>query len=382
MPSTVPVPSIRQVFVNSELLSGTGRVGDSVIVTFADGSVVTARVNEFGSWVAAIPQGVFLSVGDYVTLVQVNKHGARSKEIVTVIRPETEMPILGDIVYVIYQNDFPINNEVYTDFFRAQAEVQCLYGVSPVNPNQLVPVDYARDVIIRSVQVTWEDGDAVIIVPGYTIIPSIDISVVQPEIFKPPSNAVNINNSGFYGVKSILWKAPQRPAWNPNSDLFQPKTFYSVYVELQADEGYTFYGVRPWLVQLNYKSPVMSHNNGDTVTLRYDFPALPSYEVSNFNILADSPGALRSYGTPVMEHPNHAEILEHHWQTNEDNPYGTSFGTRIVFELQCFIRPNHAIEWEQHNKPGIFTVNGDAVFVFYLVTDDGVFVHYKFVEPE
>jgi len=380
----VPVPSIRQVFANSALISGTGKRGNSIIVTFANGNTTIARVNEFDSWTVSVPQSVSLVVDDYVYLVQVDKHGVRSKGIITVIRPETKMPVLDDIVYVIYQNDLPISNEVYTDFFRAQTEVQNTYGVSPVSPNRLVQVDFAREVIIRSVFVTWENGDAVIIIPGYTIVPAIRLSIVPPEIFQPPSKAVEIVKTSaveFYSVQSVLWENKQDAIWNPNTDSFQPKCSYSVSIELQAEDGYTFYGVRPMYVTLNLMSPVIVRNSGDSLTLRYDFPALPVCEVSNFNILVDYPSAL-NHPVPVIENSDHAKILNHHWQFNDDNPYGTFFGARISFELSCLIEPNPHIDWEQHNKPGIFTVNGDATFAFYLITEDGVWVHYKFIQPE
>jgi len=387
MSNTVPLPSIHQIFVNSEILSGTGKPGNSIIVTFIDdnvasneANVVTARVNELGSWVASIPQDILLRVDAYVSIVQVDKYGRRSNEIVTTIRPDTEMPVLGDIVYVIYQNDLPINNDVYTDFSRAQAEAQNIYGTAPVNPNQLVQVDYARDVIIRAIDVIWEDGSALVIVPGYTIIPSVTLSIPQPETFQLPSKVAQIINKGFYSVRSINWKTPQRPDFDDSIDVFQPRHSYSVFIELQAEEGYTFYGVRPWLVGLNSQSPILLQNSGESLTLRFDFPTLAAFETSNFNILASNPSDVGACLAPVMERPHYAKILEYRWQVNSGNPYRTPLGNRILFELLCLVEPNPNIDWVHNSKPGIFTVNGDAVCTAYIPTERGVFVYHKFFE--
>lgn len=63
-------PVIDTVIENAQEITGTGIPGAAITVTLPNGTAVSATVNSGGTWLANVPNGVILNVGDVVSAVQ------------------------------------------------------------------------------------------------------------------------------------------------------------------------------------------------------------------------------------------------------------------------------------------------------------------------
>ncbi|MGK0577954.1 Ig-like domain-containing protein, partial [Macrococcus capreoli] len=90
---TAPIaPPINTVSSTTPVVTGVGTPGNTVIVTFPDGTTATATVQPDGTWSATIPAGVDLIVGDVVTATQTDASGNVSPVSSTTVTDATPPP--------------------------------------------------------------------------------------------------------------------------------------------------------------------------------------------------------------------------------------------------------------------------------------------------
>ncbi|WP_256278028.1 Ig-like domain-containing protein, partial [Staphylococcus sp. HMSC065E08] len=77
--TTAPdAPPINPVEAGSTEVTGTGTPGDTVTVTFPDGTTDTVKVDEDGNWTVPVPEGTTLNNGDKVTANETDEAGNTS----------------------------------------------------------------------------------------------------------------------------------------------------------------------------------------------------------------------------------------------------------------------------------------------------------------
>lgn len=88
MPSQPPV--IHAVMEGSSFVTGDGVPGAEIQVDLPDGTVVRTTVTASGVWVAAVPQGMYLQVGETISVTQTEVGHTPSEDVVSVILRQSE----------------------------------------------------------------------------------------------------------------------------------------------------------------------------------------------------------------------------------------------------------------------------------------------------
>jgi len=90
------LPAIDTVTVEDSIITGAGKPGSIITVTFPDGEKETAKVDKDGSWNVVVPDGVTLKPGDKITIVQTENGKKPSEPIVITV---DESPVKPDNSY-------------------------------------------------------------------------------------------------------------------------------------------------------------------------------------------------------------------------------------------------------------------------------------------
>ena len=86
----VDKPTINQPNAGDKQVTGTGTPGNTVIVTFPDGSTGQTIVDNNGNWTVNVPNGVELKPDDVITAVQVDKDGNVSDKVQVTVGKGTD----------------------------------------------------------------------------------------------------------------------------------------------------------------------------------------------------------------------------------------------------------------------------------------------------
>ncbi|MCE4958060.1 putative Ig domain-containing protein, partial [Macrococcoides caseolyticum] len=108
-----PAPVIRRVDSDDTIVAGTGTPGETITVTFPDGSTVQTTVNDVGDWSVVIPATIDLIGGEKITAT--SKDAANNvSPVATMTVIDVTAPEFGDLPnYTVLQNSeiTPINVE-------------------------------------------------------------------------------------------------------------------------------------------------------------------------------------------------------------------------------------------------------------------------------
>ncbi|MCI2846262.1 Rib/alpha-like domain-containing protein, partial [Staphylococcus hominis] len=93
----IPAPTVNPVDDNDTEVTGTdGTPGNTIVVTFPDGSTTEGDIDEDGNWTVDIPDGVDLDKGDVITAVEKDKDGKVSTPTKVVVGENCDNPSNGD----------------------------------------------------------------------------------------------------------------------------------------------------------------------------------------------------------------------------------------------------------------------------------------------
>ena len=95
-------------------------------------------------------------------------------------------------------------------------------------------------------------------------ITNVALSVPVPVTGAIPATAAEISYSGNFTVTHV--------SWSPDHSRFQGGYTYSIHVRLNANVGYTFYGINGDSIAINGNNTFITLNPMDTVSVLFYFP--------------------------------------------------------------------------------------------------------------
>ncbi|MDK8174999.1 Rib/alpha-like domain-containing protein, partial [Staphylococcus simulans] len=84
-------PVVNVIHAGDKVVTGTAEPGTTVTVTFPNGTVVTVKVGQDGTWSVDVPSNVMLKDGDKVTVVATDKAGNISKSSTAIVVGDKEV---------------------------------------------------------------------------------------------------------------------------------------------------------------------------------------------------------------------------------------------------------------------------------------------------
>ncbi|SQE73114.1 Rib/alpha-like domain-containing protein [Staphylococcus simulans] len=85
------VPVVNVIHAGDKVVTGTAEPGTTVTVTFPNGTVVTVKVGQDGTWSVDVPSNVMLKDGDKVTVVATDEAGNVSKSSTAIVVGDKEV---------------------------------------------------------------------------------------------------------------------------------------------------------------------------------------------------------------------------------------------------------------------------------------------------
>jgi formylglycine-generating enzyme required for sulfatase activity len=124
---------------------------------------------------------------------------------------------------------------------------------------------------------------------GTTPIREVGLNVTAPVKDGVPATTVTSTGSG-YTIQSV--------SWNPPHNTFMSGGKYTIWVNLQADAGYTFIALKT--ATMNGQAAAVENNNGTTLYLSYEFPSVDLRVVTGISVKVQPNEITYTHGDTLM----------------------------------------------------------------------------------
>ncbi|MCL2873657.1 MAG: hypothetical protein FWE29_01850, partial [Defluviitaleaceae bacterium] len=189
-----------------------------------------------------------------------------------------------------------------------------------------------------------------------TPITEVALSITAPATGNAPSQTAE--GTGSFTISNITWSL--------TGAVFEPNKVYSVWITLNADEGYTFTGLTA--ATLNGRDATTVYNTGAALIVSYEFPATDPISINSIGISVATP-ITGNAPSSIVTGLGSFEVSAVTW-----SPTAEAFAPNTVYTVHVTLTAN---EGHNFNATPEVTINGNPASIVHN-TGAALIVSYAF----